>query len=89
VLQANAMGIPCIVSDINGCNEIIKEGENGIIIPTKNSEILQQKMELLLEKSNLFKASKAEIRKGIIAKFKRQILWNLLLEEYKTLENNV
>ena len=89
VLQANAMGIPCIVSDINGCNEIIKEGENGIIIPTKNSEILQQKMKLLLEKSNLFKASKAEIRKGISAKFQREVLWNLLLEEYKTLENNV
>ena len=89
VLQANAMGIPCIVSDINGCNEIIKEGENGIIIPAKNSEILQQKMELLLEKSNLFKASKAEIRKGISAKFQREVLWNLLLEEYKTLENNV
>jgi len=89
VLQANAMGIPCIVSDINGCNEIIKEGENGIIIPTKNSEILQQKMELLLEKSKLLKASKSEIRKGIRAKFEREDLWNLLLEEYKTLENNV
>jgi len=89
VLQANAMGIPCIVSDINGCNEIIKEGENGIIIPTKNSEILQQKMKLLLEKSNLFRASKAEIRKGISTKFEREVLWNLLLEEYKTLENNV
>ena len=24
VLQAGAMGLPCIVSDINGCNEIIK-----------------------------------------------------------------
>ena len=46
-------------------------------------------MELLLEKSNLFKASKAEIRKGISAKFQREVLWNLLLEEYKTLENNV
>jgi len=89
LLQANAMGIPCIVSDINGCNEIIKEGENGIIIPTKNSVILQQKMKLLLEKSKLFKASKADIRKGISAKFEREVLWNLLLEEYKTLENNV
>ena len=32
---------------INQLSEIIKEGENGIIIPTKNSEILQQKMKLL------------------------------------------
>lgn len=33
VMQAGAMGLPCIVTDINGCNEIIINGENGIIIP--------------------------------------------------------
>ncbi|SEA45510.1 glycosyltransferase family 4 protein [Bizionia paragorgiae] len=37
VLQAGAMGLPSIVSDINGCNEIIIEGENGVIIPSKDS----------------------------------------------------
>ena len=33
VLQAGAMELPAIVSDINGCNEIIISGENGLIIP--------------------------------------------------------
>lgn len=31
VLQAGAMGLPAIVTDINGCNEIIVEGESGIL----------------------------------------------------------
>ena len=30
VMQAGAMGLPCIVSNINGCNEIIIEGENAL-----------------------------------------------------------
>ena len=53
MLQANAMGVPCIVSDINGCNEIIEEGENGLIVPAKNSKIVEQ-MELLLRKRTIF-----------------------------------
>jgi glycosyltransferase involved in cell wall biosynthesis len=32
VMQAGAMNLPCIVTDISGCNEIIEENNNGIII---------------------------------------------------------
>jgi len=47
VMQAGAMGLPSIVSDINGCNEIIVEGENGLIIPPKNVEKLKEVVSLL------------------------------------------
>jgi glycosyltransferase involved in cell wall biosynthesis len=49
VLQANAMGLPCIVSDINGCNEIITDGYNGVIIPPKDENALFQSMIRLVE----------------------------------------
>lgn len=35
VMQAGAMSLPAIVSNINGCNEIIINNKNGIIIPPK------------------------------------------------------
>lgn len=89
ILQANAMGVPCIVSDINGCNELIKQGENGLIVPAKNSKILKEQMELLLENLNYLKASKAEIRNFIRLNFQREVFWELLLKEYKALEKNV
>lgn len=89
VLQANAMGVPCIVSDINGCNEIIKQGENGVIIPVKNIQILRQQMEFFMENPNHLKASKSEIRNFIKSKFERKVFWKLLLEEYKILDKNV
>ena len=89
ILQANAMGVPCIVSDINGCNELIKQGENGLIVPAKNSKILKEQMELLLENPNYLKASKAEIRNFIRLNFEREVFWELLLKEYKALEKNV
>lgn len=89
VLQANAMGIPCIVSDINGCNEIISSGDNGLIIPSKNSSILQEKMELISTDPNQIKLNKTEIRALIKTKFERKVFWHLLLDEYKALERDV
>jgi glycosyltransferase involved in cell wall biosynthesis len=89
ILQANAMGVPCIVSDINGCNELIKQGENGLIVPAKKSKILKEQMELLLENPNHLKASNFGIRNFIISNFEREVFWELLLKEYKALEKNV
>lgn len=44
VLEAGAMGLPSIVTDINGSREIIIEGQNGTIIPSKNTEALYRAM---------------------------------------------
>ena len=38
------MDLPCIVTDINGSREIIEEGKNGVIIPSKDVDALYQAM---------------------------------------------
>lgn len=40
VLEAGAMGLPSIVTDINGSREIIVQGENGVIIPSHDANAL-------------------------------------------------
>lgn len=47
VIEAGAMGLPSIVTDINGSREIIKDGENGVIIPSRNARKLEEAMERL------------------------------------------
>jgi len=86
VMQAGAMDLPCIVTDINGCNEIIKEGVNGLIIPPKNKEQLQAKMELLLENSILRNQLKQNARSMITSRYEQKMVWEALLEEYRSLE---
>ena len=44
VIEAGAMGLPSIVTDINGSREIIIDGKNGIIVPSKDEEALYQAM---------------------------------------------
>ncbi len=44
VIEAGAMGLPAIVTDINGSREIIREGENGTIVPPRDEKALEQAM---------------------------------------------
>lgn len=86
VMQAGAMGLPSIVSNINGSNEIIIEGENGIIIPVKNSEALQKAMLKLLENNHLTEKMKQNSRKMIQERYEQTVVWEQILEEYNRLK---
>ena len=89
VMQAGAMGLPSIVSDINGCNEIIVEGENGLIIPSKNVEKLKEKMLTLAGDKNLYIKLKENSRRMIENRYEQSVVWNALLEEYEGLLQSV
>ena len=89
VMQAGAMGLPSIVSDINGCNEIIIEGENGLIIPPKNVEKLKEKMLTLAKDKNLYTKLKGNSRRMIENRYEQSVVWNVLLEEYEGLLQSV
>lgn len=86
VLQAGAMGLPSIVTDINGCNEIVKEGENGIIVPPRDMEKLYGAMKYFVDHSNVEVAEMAKkARPYIIERFEQHKVWEALLAEYESL----
>ena len=85
VMQAGAMELPSIVSDINGCNEIVVEGENGTIIPVKNVEAIQKAMQKMMEDKEYYNKLKENARPMIQSRYEQQVVWNALLEEYNTL----
>jgi glycosyltransferase involved in cell wall biosynthesis len=86
VMQAGAMGLPSIVTDINGCNEIIQNKMNGLIIPPKNIDELFKAMKLIVEDPVLYSNIKKVARKNIEKKYNRKQIWESLHEEYKRLE---
>ncbi|MGV0756086.1 glycosyltransferase family 4 protein [Empedobacter brevis] len=85
VMQAGAMELPSIVSDINGCNEIIVEGKNGTIIPVKNTEVLKIAMQKMIEDKNLYHQLKKNARPMIQSRYEQSVVWDALLEEYNLL----
>ncbi|WP_417857460.1 MULTISPECIES: glycosyltransferase family 4 protein [Flavobacteriaceae] len=85
VMQAGAMGLPAIVSNINGCNEIIKNGVNGIIIPVKNVNAVFYAMKTMMKNDTM----KNNTRKMITELYEQKLIWQALLAEYKSLEKHV
>jgi len=85
VMQAGAMGLPSIVSDINGCNEIIEEGKNGTIIPVKDSNAIYSAMQRMMDDEVFYKQLKSNVREMITSRYEQSLVWNALLEEYNTL----
>ncbi len=87
VLQAGAMGLPSVVTDINGCNEIIREGENGKIIPPRDENALYEVMKWFYEhRDEEVKEMALRVRPLIIERYEQHKVWTALLEEYRMLE---
>lgn len=87
VMQAGAMGLPSIVSDINGCNEIIVENKNGIIVPVKDKDTLFNKMQLLYSNSDMRGEMANNSREMVINRYSQSYVWNEILNEYNRLIN--
>ena len=81
VLEAGAMGLPAIVTDINGSNEIISEGVNGMIVPPKDCRLLYEAMKNMYGfKDKLFGMGKRA--RGIIAERFEQSYVRYCIKEY-------
>lgn len=83
VMQAGAMGLPSIVSNINGCNEIIVKGENGLIIPPKDEKSLYDAMLTFMEDEDFYAKLKQNARSMIVERYEQKVVWEALLKEYQ------
>ncbi|MDR2917486.1 MAG: glycosyltransferase family 4 protein [Tannerella sp.] len=82
LLEAAAMGVPTIASDIIGCNNVVIEGENGLLVKPKDKESLLEKMELMYNNEQLRHTLKNNTRESACRRFEQKMVWNALLEEY-------
>lgn len=86
VLQAGAMELPCIVTDIPGCNEVIIPDENGWIVPSKNGKALSLAMAKFCEVHEMQPAMAQKARKEIVSKFTHELVWNATAAFYEQCE---
>ncbi|MBR9846126.1 MAG: glycosyltransferase family 4 protein [Algicola sp.] len=85
VLQGSCMELPCIVGNINGCNEIIEHNVNGLIIPVKDAKAVENAMQFMIDFPEKRQAMIAHSRSRILERFKQEFVWNEILKTYQTL----
>lgn len=84
LLESAASGRPIITTDINGCKEIVNDGESGYLIKVKDSQDLINKIEQFLKLSHDNKIKMGlEGRRKVEKEFDRNIVVEDYLDEIK------
>lgn len=83
VIEAGAMGLPSIVTYINGSREIIEDGKNGIIIPSRESDLLKAAMEVFVTDKDLIRHLSTDARNMISSRFEQGYVRQCLKDYYK------
>lgn len=89
VIEAGAMGVPSIVTDINGSREIIINNENGCIIPPQDSNALYEMMKKFLLNNDQTLRMASNARSLIENRFEQSFVRNCQLNYYKSLLKNL
>lgn len=82
VLEAGAMGLPSIVTDINGSREIIVEGENGVIIPSHDANALFDAMMNMMKDKTAREKMANNARRMIEERFEQGYVRKCLYDFY-------
>lgn len=85
VMQACAMHLPCIVSDISGCNELVINNVNGLLIKSKDIKCLEESMARFIQNPELIKSLSIKSRQVIAEKYEQKQFWENLQNEYQRL----
>ena len=82
VLEAGAMGLPSIVTDINGSREIIEEGVNGTIIPPRDAHALYMAMKRFLNETAWVHAMASRARPMVASRYEQGYVRRCLKDFY-------
>lgn len=82
LMEAMAMGKPCISTDVGGVSQLIKHSENGLIIPPRSTDAIVNAIEFYLQNKDIMKeyASKAYVYMN--ENFKQDIVARELCDIY-------
>lgn len=88
VLEAGAMSVPSIVTEVNGAREIIDSGTNGLVVPIRDVDALEQAMIQLTDNQQVCR-NMASVARGIIdKKFEASFVRGCIKDYYKEITDD-
>jgi len=83
LMEAAACGRPLIATDVPGCNAVVRDGLNGILVPARSPEALAEAIETLLTRPVVREAMGASARELAEQEFGVERLARETLELYR------
>ena len=83
LLEAMAAGLPCVTTDVPGCREAVRDGDNGLLVPAKNPSALADALELLIKNPELARGMGKRGRERLELEFSAQQVNDATLALYR------
>lgn len=83
LIQAAAMGLPIISTNVTGCKDAVSDGYNGVLLPAHNVPALKETMQYFMNNKDKV-AVYGQKGKEWALNFKPQIIWEGLDKLYKS-----
>lgn len=89
LIEAGAMSLAVITTNVIGCNEIIVPEKNGDLVEAKNIDSLFKMMKKYVECPEYVKDISQNARKMVIERYSQKIVWDNMLATYQKICNEV
>ena len=84
--EAMASGLPVIASNVNGTPEFIEDGQNGFLVPAKDSKAITEKLLKLLDSEEMRFDIGKKAHESIIEK---KLTWENCASNYRNIYNKI
>lgn len=85
LLEAASMGLPIVTTRSPGCDQVVADGENGLLIPVRDSTALQKAILRLVEDPGLRRRFAEESRRRAVERFDLRVIARHTRDLYKKL----
>lgn len=86
-MEASAMGVPVIATDVRGCRQVVDDGRTGLLVPARSSSALADAIETLLEQPLTRSEMGSAAIKRAAAEFDQQRVIARTMAVYRSLLN--
>lgn len=85
LLEAGAMGLPVVATEVDGCVDAVVHGETGVLVPARDAAALGAGIAGYLERPDLARAHGLAARRRVEERFDQRRLWEALEATYREL----
>ncbi|KPK84485.1 MAG: hypothetical protein AMJ81_05395 [Phycisphaerae bacterium SM23_33] len=84
-LEAGAMGLTCVASDIVGCRESVQRDVTGLLFPRGDTHALRDALKRLIDDPQLRQRLAANNRRRVEKEFRQEFIWEGIVALYREL----
>ena len=85
LIEAAAMEMPIITTDVPGCRDVVDHGRSGLLVPPQDAHSLKLAIRLLLENPPLARQLGKAARQKVLAEFQVSLVNQSTLQQYADL----